>query len=131
MFQHKVKTRESGILLYGITPPKEQTSPERIAEIAEKFIRTLDSLDIDGLVVYDVQDESARTAEVRPFPFVGSIDPFGYASKHLHTLPITKIIYRPAGMYSKDELSVWLKGMKAHGFFPVFVGLPTPDYLPK
>src|SRR5436190_2710978 len=131
MYLHKVKRRESGILLYGITPPKEKTPPDRIAEIAQKFINTLDSLDIDGLVVYDVQDESVRTAEERPFPYVGSIDPFLYASQHLHSLAISKIIYRPAGMYSREELTYWLRGMKDHGFFPVFVGLPTPDYVPK
>jgi hypothetical protein len=131
MFLHKVKRRESGIMLYGITPPKEQTPSERIAEIAKRVVDTVGPLDADALVVYDVQDESARTAEERPFPFVSSIDPFHYASQHLHGLPIPKIIYRPAGKYSCEELALWLKGMKTQGFFPVFVGLPTPDYIVK
>jgi hypothetical protein len=131
MFLHKVKRRESGILLYGITPPKEQTPGDRIAEIAQRVIQTVGPLGIDALVVYDVQDESARTTEDRPFPFVSSIDPFHYASQHLHGLPVPKIIYRPAGKYSIEELSLWLLGMRTNGFFPVFVGLPTPDYVVK
>jgi len=88
-------------------------------------------LDIDALVVYDVQDESARTAEERPFPFANSLDPFEYASQYLQHLDVPKIIYRPAGKYSKDELAQWLQGLSSHGFHPIFVGLPTPDYVVK
>lgn len=59
MFIDKIKTGETGLLLYGITPPKSETPPEKIAGIAEKIIERLNPLDIDALVVYDVQDESS------------------------------------------------------------------------
>jgi hypothetical protein len=131
MFLAKIKRRESGILLYGITPPKAQTPAERIGEIAEKSLNFLCALDIDALVVYDVQDESARTTEERPFPYASALDPFDYASKHLHRLALPKIIYRPAGKFTKQELADWLNGLKSHGFYPVFVGLPSPDYVVK
>ncbi|NOT73768.1 MAG: hypothetical protein HOP08_02485 [Cyclobacteriaceae bacterium] len=131
MFLKKIKERESGVLLYGITPPKAQTSPEKVTEMAAKSLNILSSLDIDALVVYDVQDESARTAEERPFPFSSALDPFSYASTYLHTLDIPKIIYRPAGMFTKEELAAWLNGLKANRFYPVFVGLPAPDYVVK
>jgi hypothetical protein len=131
MFFTKIKKKKSGVLLYGITPPKAQTSAERIKVIAENTLDTLCTLDIDGLVVYDVQDESARTADERPFPFANSLDPFDYASQYLQRLDVPKIIYRPAGKYSKEELTEWLQGMSAHGFYPIFVGLPTPDYVVK
>ena len=131
MFIRKVKGKESGILLYGITPPKAQTAVEKLNEIAERSLNILCSMDIDALVVYDVQDESARTAEERPFPFSNSLDPFDYASRYLQRLAIPKIIYRPAGKFTKEELSDWLQGLKAHGFYPIFVGLPTPDYVVK
>lgn len=131
MFFVKIKRRESGVLLYGISPPKAQTAPEKVAEIAAKSLNILGSLDIDALVVYDVQDESARTAEERPFPFASALDPFEYASQHLQSLSIPKIIYRPAGKFTKEELSQWLQGLKTHGFHPVFVGLPSPDYVVK
>lgn len=131
MFFGKIKRRESGVLLYGITPPKSQTPAEKVSEIAERTLNTLCSLDIDALVVYDVQDESARTSEERPFPFTSALDPFDYASQHLQRLPVPKIIYRPAGKFSKTELSSWLNDLERHGFFPVFVGLPAPDYVVK
>jgi hypothetical protein len=131
MFASKIKNRESGILLYGITPPKAQTEREKVAEMAQKSLAILCPLDIDALVVYDVQDESARTNEERPFPFTSALDPFEYASEHLQKLQIPKIIYRPAGKFTREELALWLDGLKAHKFYPVFVGLPSPDYVVK
>ncbi|WP_020599694.1 methylenetetrahydrofolate reductase [Spirosoma panaciterrae] len=128
MFLEKIKSAESGVLLYGITPPKTGTSPERVAEIAQKTMERLATLDIDALVVYDVQDESARTKEERPFPFINALDPFAFASSYLGPLTIPKIIYRPAGKFSAAELSDWLEELHNHSFYPVFVGVPAPDF---
>ena len=75
MFIKKIKSGSSGILTYGITPPKSETPSEKIAQIAEKTVARIIPLDIDALVVYDVQDESARTSEERPFPFLKALDP--------------------------------------------------------
>ncbi|HMG91626.1 MAG TPA: methylenetetrahydrofolate reductase [Chryseolinea sp.] len=130
MFFNKIKAKESGILLYGITPPKAITPPEKVAEIAEKTLSILCTLDIDALTVYDVQDESDRTSEERPFPFANSMDPFEFATGYLHSLTVPKIIYRSAGKFTKDELSKWLHGLHTNGFHPVFVGLQTPDAIP-
>lgn len=128
MFLNKIQSGESGILIYGITPPKSETSPERVAEIAERTIARLIPLDIDALIVYDVQDEAARTSEERPFPFLKALDPFEFASQHLQDLKVPKIIYRPAGKFSKDELSDWLEDLHKLNFYPVFVGVPAPDF---
>lgn len=131
MFLKKVRNRESGILLYGISPPKATSTLEKQQEIATKGLSILRTLDIDGLVVYDLQDEAERTSEERPFPFVSCIDPHVYASKFLHELSIPKIIYRPAGKFTKDELTQWLNDLHTQTLYPVFVGLPSPDSVPK
>jgi hypothetical protein len=131
MFQQKIKSGESGIMLYGITPPKTGTTPERVAEIAEKTVERLSTLDIDALVVYDVQDESARTNEERPFPFLTAQDPLKFASEHLAGLSVPKIIYRPAGKFTPEELSDWLEQLHRQAFYPVFVGVPVPDFAVK
>jgi 5,10-methylenetetrahydrofolate reductase len=55
-------------------------------------------------------------------------DPFEFASEYLQGLQIPKIIYRPAGKFSADELSSWLEDLHKHNFYPVFVGVPAPDY---
>lgn len=131
MFPDKIKSGESGILTYGITPPKSGTPADRVAGIAEKTVARLAPLDIDALIVYDVQDESARTSVERPFPFMQAQDPFEFASGYLQNLAIPKIIYRPAGKFSEHELTDWLEDLHKHGFYPVFVGLPAPNHTVK
>jgi hypothetical protein len=128
MFLEKIKSGESGILIYGITPPKAETPSERVSEIAHKTIERLSALDIDALVVYDVQDESARTDEERPFPFLKALDPLDFASGYLGDLKVPKIIYRPAGKFSGEELSAWLEELHQNNFYPIFVGVPAPDF---
>src|SRR5690242_9837122 len=108
MFQAKIRNRESGVLIYGITPPKATTPFEKVSEIAAKNISRLASQDIDALIVYDVQDEAERTQVERPFPFSSSLDPLVFTSQHLGPLSVPKIIYRPASKFSKEELAAWL-----------------------
>ncbi|PRY52604.1 5,10-methylenetetrahydrofolate reductase [Arcticibacter pallidicorallinus] len=128
MFLDQIKNGKPGILTYGITPPKAGTPPARIAEIAERTMARLVGLDIDALIVYDVQDESARTSEERPFPFLNALDPFTFASEYLGGLNVPKVIYRPAGKFSKAELTAWLDQLGRHNCYPVFVGVPSPGF---
>ena len=109
MFVTRIRKKQSGVLLYGITPPKAHTSPEKVSAMAERSLNILCSLDIDALVVYDVQDESARTSEERPFPFTSALDPFEYASRYLQPLSVPKIIYRPAGNSPRTNYRYGLK----------------------
>jgi hypothetical protein len=131
MFLSKIRNRESGVLIYGITPPKATTPFEKVSEISAKNIGRLSSQDIDALIVYDVQDEAERTNTERPFPFSSSLDPLLYTQQHLGPLTVPKIIYRPASKFTRDELALWLDELKVLQAFPVFVGLPTPDFVPK
>ena len=68
----------SGVLLFGITPPRLSTPPERIREITAATLARLDFLDVDGLALYDIDDESDRNPEERPFPYLPTMDPAGY-----------------------------------------------------
>lgn len=131
MFHQKIKNKTSGILIYGITPPKITTSSEKIAEGAQKTMARLENLPIDALIVYDVQDESSRTKETRPFPFMPALDPLEYVAEYLKDLDLPKIIYRPAGKYTKPELETWFQRLQTHQCHPVLVGIPSPDYVPK
>ena len=78
----KAKLPDAGetVLLYGTTPPRLGTSPENVALAADKLATRLANLPLDGVVLYDIQDETGRTELPRPFPFVGTIDPREYAS---------------------------------------------------
>ena len=122
MLVNKIKNRESGIILYGITPPKKGTSPEKIEEIAARQLERLQSLKLDGLILYDIQDEKSRTTIERPFPFMETLDAFSYSQDYLKSLAVPKIIYRSVGKYSKTELSGFLKNASPYDVLTVFVG---------
>lgn len=122
MLIDKIKNRESGIILYGITPPKKGTSSEEIGEISSRQIQRLQSLKVDGLILYDIQDEKSRISEERPFPFMETLDSFSYSKEYLYSLPIPKIIYRAVGKYTKSELSQFLVNASSKDYLTVFVG---------
>lgn len=122
MLADKIINRKSGIILYGITPPKIGTTPEKISEIASLQIQRLESLNIDGLILYDIQDETSRTTTERPFPFLQTLDAYTYSKDYLSSLPTPKIIYRSVGKYTKAELSQFLKTASPKHNLTVFVG---------
>jgi len=122
MLADKIKNRETNILLYGITPPKKGNEADKIRDIAERQMARLRAHDIDGLILYDIQDEATRTDEERPFPFIETLDPYDYAQQHLAELAVPKIIYRAVGKYAPDELADFLNDASPEQTLTVFVG---------
>ncbi len=127
MLVEKIKNKESGIVLYGITPPKTGTSEERIAEISALQIERLQALNIDGLVLYDIQDEKSRTEVKRPFPFIETLDAFSYSQDYLAPLNVPKIIYRAVGKYTQAQLGQFLGEASTTENLTVFVGAASKD----
>jgi hypothetical protein len=119
---NKIKNRESGIVLYGIVPPKKETSADKIREIADRQIQRLEGHNIDGLILYDIQEETSRTAEERPFPFIETLDSLAYSKEYLSTLSVPKIVYRAVGKHSRSELVDFLQNAAAKDYLTVFVG---------
>ncbi len=122
MLIDKIIKRKSGITLYGITPPKASTSHEKLAEISDAQIQRINSLNLDGLIIYDLQDELSRTTENRPFPFMETIDPFIYSENYLKSLEVPKVIYRAVGKYNVEELTKFIKNAPSEQYLSVFVG---------
>jgi len=127
MLTSKIKNKESGIILYGITPPKKGTPTERIEEISQAQIERLQALDIDGLILYDIADEASRTQVERPFPFMETLDCFEYAEDYLQGLDVAKVIYRSVGKYNETELANFIKRTKHGDYLSVFVGAASKD----
>ncbi|HKX39291.1 MAG TPA: hypothetical protein VJN20_11595, partial [Burkholderiales bacterium] len=93
----KLADRAQSVLLYGTTPPRLGTAGAEVESAAEKLAARLSGLPLDGLVVYDIQDETGRTAAPRPFPFSGTIDPRGYAATLERRLGLPAIAYKALG----------------------------------
>ncbi|GMK40821.1 hypothetical protein PCCS19_38770 [Paenibacillus sp. CCS19] len=122
MLRESILNKKAGIITYGMTPPKASNTAEKIAEISQKQIERLKNVDIDALILYDVQEESDRIEEERPFPYMAMLDPETYSEQYLHELDVPKIIYRCVGKYSETELTNWLTKSSAQERFSVFVG---------
>lgn len=123
--KQQILEKKSGFLFYGLTPPKLKTDTDKIKEIANKQIERLKTLDLDGLILYDIQDESSRTDAPRPFPFLSTISPDFYSSEYLQELKIPKIIYKSIGKQSPEEFRTWLKEQENKIDLSVFVGAPS------
>ncbi len=122
MLTDKIRNKQSGILLYGITPPKIKHTEDEIKQIALKHIDRISKLPIDGLVLYDIQDESDRTDEKRPFPFIKTLDPCEYSRAYLQDLKIPRVVYRAVGNYTSETFPKWLEITKENQVHSVFVG---------
>jgi hypothetical protein len=128
MLTQQIRQRQAGILFYGMTPPKVQHSQEELQKIAAKHIQRINGLDIDGLVLYDIQDETDRTSEQRPFPYIQTLDPCEYALKYLDApLEYPVVVYKAVGKYTKEDFAKWLKNRKNKDFHTVFVGAASKN----
>ena len=117
-----IRARAGELLLFAVTPPRVTVSPERAQEIADATRKRLSALDLDGLVLYDIDDESDRNPEERPFPFLPTIDPAAFLDRHLADWPTPVVVYRAVGKYQEADLRSWLEAQDAGRALTVFVG---------
>ncbi|MFC6669162.1 methylenetetrahydrofolate reductase [Marinobacterium aestuariivivens] len=98
-----------GVYFVGTTPPRDDTEPEKVQEIADKLLARLGQIDYDGLIVYDIQDESSRISKPRPFPYMQTLDPRVYSSllreKSVHRV----ITYKSVAQRDRADFEHWLE----------------------
>ncbi len=114
--------RRSGVLTYGLTPPKKSWGRERVEDVARRQAERIAGLPVDGLVVYDLQDESVRTSVERPFPWEEPLDPVDYAYDLLGDVELPKIVYRCVARLGRDHLRDSLARIRSAGGATVLVG---------
>jgi hypothetical protein len=106
--QQKLPDARQFVSIYGTTAPRADLPPERIVRAADKLAARIRNLPLDGLVVYDVQDEPGRSPEPRPFPFLPTLDSRVYA-KILHERTAQPVItYKSITGISSDAWQPWL-----------------------
>ncbi len=121
----RIAARGSELLLFALTPPRVTVTDEQAGEIADKARERLEPLALDGLVLYDIDDESDRNPEERPFPFLPTLDPAAYLAEHLQGWGTPVIVYRAVAKYQESELRGWLEAQDADEALTVFVGAPS------
>lgn len=104
-----------GVLLYGTTPPRASAPDDQAQAAADRLAARVTGLDLDGLVVYDVQDEAARTDAPRPFPFLPTRDaaPYGQVLTTRTGLPV--VTYKCIATETEASWPGWLDQAAHHG----------------
>jgi hypothetical protein len=120
--QRRIADRTGEFLLFAVTPPRLTTGPEQTRRIAEVTLERLRPVGIDGLALYDIDDESDRNPDERPFPFLPTMDPAGYLARDLAALDVPAIVYRTVSKYAEDGLRSWLSDQDPAQALSVFVG---------
>lgn len=118
----RIAARGSEFLLFALTPPRTTVTRERAQEIADVTRKRLGAVALDGLVLYDIDDESDRNPQERPFPFLPTIDPATFLAEHLADWSTPVVVYRAVGKYEEDDLRGWLEAQDAGQALTVFVG---------
>ncbi len=119
--KQKISERNTGIVLYSLTPPKITTAEDKVLAIANNQLGHLRDLDIDGLILYDIQDESTRTEKERTFSFIPTIAPEQYSYNFLADLNVPRIIYKSIANLTGEQFAHWLQQNETLEF-AVFVG---------
>lgn len=116
-----------GALLFGITPPRQSAPPEKVSEVAAVTVARLATVPVDGLVLYDIDDESDRNPAERPFPYLPTMDPATFHADHLAGWDRPVILYRCVGKYAEPDFRSWLQATDPDRVLSVFVGASSHD----
>ena len=126
-FREKLINSREFVFLYGTTPPRAEATEERIVGAATKLAARVRDLPLDGLVVYDVQDEGVRIAEPRPFPFLPTLDSRRYARMLNESLDLPLITYKAIQHLDQADWQRWLdETVRDYGLYTLsLVGRPS------
>ncbi|MBX7112619.1 MAG: methylenetetrahydrofolate reductase [Dehalococcoidia bacterium] len=123
----RIVSREGEFLLFALTPPRASTGPEQAQEIADVTLERLERLGVDGLILYDIDDESDRNPDERPFPFLPTMDPADYLDRHLQRWDAPVIVYRATSKYPERDLRDWMRAQNTARRMAVFVGASSQE----
>jgi hypothetical protein len=118
----RVRDGRGEFLLFALTPPRSDSGSERVQSIADTTLARLRSLDLDGLILYDIDDEAARNPAERPFPFSPTLDPAQYYERNMTSWQGPVIVYRAVSKRTPTELRTWLAAQDPARVMTVLVG---------
>lgn len=124
--------RDGFVRLYGTTPPRSGSPAEVIRGAADKLAERVHPLALDGFVVYDLQDESARISTPRPFPFTPTVDSRGYSKLLGELTGHAAVCYKCIGRMTHAEWHAWLaETRRDYGLeLLTLVGRPSSQKVP-
>lgn len=127
----RVRSGRGDFALFAVMPPRRSTPAERLPDIAVATIERLDRLDLDGLILYDIDDESSRNPAERPFPFSPTVDPAAYRADYLQGWRTPVIVYRAVSKYQRKDLQQWITEQDPQNTATVMVGAASSSARPE
>ena len=107
-FQAALDDASHFLLLYGTTPPRADAAPERVERATARLAARTAGLALDGIIVYDVQDESGRASRPRPFPFLPTLEARAYAGLLQRATGRTALCYKSVAQVAEGDWETWL-----------------------
>lgn len=107
--QQKFADPHRSVCFVGTTPPKASTEDMQMREIADRLLARLETLEYDGLIVYDIQDESSRIDAPRPFPYMETRDPREYSRLLQQRSQRPIITYKSVAQRDRADFEQWLQ----------------------
>lgn len=126
--KEKIKQNSPAILLYGFTPPNIDTDEKKVEQIAATQLLRLVNSQLDGLVIYDLQDEKERNKDKRTFDFKDTLEPLSYY-KNYFASKYNAVIYKAVSKYTPEALADFLS--QNAEIISVFVGASSKNDTPK
>lgn len=126
--KEKIKQNSPAILLYGFTPPSIDTDSKKVEQIAATQLLRLANSRLDGLVIYDLQDEKERNKNKRTFDFKDTLEPLNYYKKFF-VGKYQAVIYKAVSKYAPETLADFLG--QNNEIISVFVGASSKNDTPK
>lgn len=126
--KEKIKQNSPAILLYGFTPPSIDTDSKKVEQIAATQLLRLVNSRLDGLVIYDLQDEKERNKDKRTFDFKDTLEPLNYYKKFFSS-KYQAVIYKAVSKYAPETLADFLG--QNNEIISVFVGSSSKNDMPK
>lgn len=126
--KEKIKQNSPAILLYGFTPPSIDTDSKKVEQIAAMQLLRLANSRLDGLVIYDLQDEKERNKNKRTFDFKDTLEPLNYYKKFF-VGKYQAVIYKAVSKYAPEALADFLG--QNNEIISVFVGASSKNDTPK
>jgi len=126
---NKFQDPSRGVYFIGTTPPKSTLEEEQLNQISQKLLDRLDNIEVDGLIVYDIQDETSRIDKPRPFPFMETHDPRAWSKRLYQASQKPVITYKSVSSRTPEAFSGWLsEAWEDFGIRDlVLVGSPSSD----
>ena len=103
-FNKKLIMHESGLRFFSFTPPKDDISINKLYRLNSRRNNRLKEIEIDGVLIYDVQDENGYGYDSRPFEYKKHLNAFSYADSFCAINTTPQIRFAALDNYSKESL---------------------------